>query len=189
MAKQKNVGSAMSGFERVMGTIPQEAKFEMVMAADSTTEVWDDIDTNLDDGEAWYVYGGEFCFEMVDPTIPSGDPEPFIADNESYELQVQRGVDSEILLGFNDPAVLAQWKMCCDTYMSESGASGGLFFQPFRFGRPTVTLQEQLRVIFRTLADDAAISDPAFCIRGKLLYDRIKAPSIGQSKLGMLAGL
>jgi len=188
MAKRRKPGrqpaSAQKMFDQVLATIPSEAEFEITMDADSTNEVWDDIDTNLQDGEAWLVYGGLFVFENIDPTTPA-ILDPTTADN-AYTLQVHRNDDSEILLNYNDDDLMFHWNWTvCDTV----NASQVVFPMPLRFGKRTITFSEKLRVLFRTRADDADLSVASTRIAGCLLYDRIAAPSIGQSKLGQIADL
>lgn len=174
-------------FNKILSSIPSRAEFKIPMDANSTTEVWDDIDTNLQDGEAWVVYGGQFVFESVDPTVPL--LVKLIGDN-NWTLQVQRGDDSELLLNFNDDDLMYHWNMLAEEQVSTSGGQSehevpGVF----RFGWRTVTFREKLRVLFRTQTDDSYISLTTVQLAGYLWYDRIKAPSIGQSKLGQLANL
>lgn len=189
MAKRpRNVGSAQSQFDRVLATIPSRAEFELTMAANSTTEVWTDIDTNLDDGEAWLVYGGEFIFESI-ATPAVFVPVEWIAQDNVYCLQVHRNDDSELPLNFNDDDLMFEWRAYEHNIATAAGTSDWIMVAPFKFGHRTITFSEKLRILFRTYADDVGISDATLQIAGRLYYDRIKAPSIGQSKLGQIADL
>lgn len=188
MAKRaRNVGSAQASFDRILATIPARAHFEITMDADSSNEIFTDIDTNLDDGEAWLVYGGVYCFERIDPTIPL-DIWQVLANHNTWTIQVHRNDDSDILLSHNDDDLMYTHSFG-QTYDQTNGAVADHAEWPFRFGHRTITFSEQLRVMFRTFADWASLSDAANQIAGYLLYDRIKAPSIGQSKLGQIADL
>ena len=183
MAKKQSV----SQFDRALGTIPSRAKFEITMAANSEDEVWDDIDTNLLDGQAWLVYGGEFIFEVIDPTLPHS---PFDgALNDAYCLQAQRNDDSEILLNFCDDDLMFEWRMSRDYALSTSGAINEWHIWPQRFGHRTLTMAQTIRMLFRTASDDTALSVATIQIAGFILYDVINAPSIGASKLGNIANL
>jgi len=180
-------GSAQKTFDRVLASIPARAEFSMTMDADSTVEVWDDIDTNLQDGEAWLVYGGVFTFENIEPTQPAWGPAD--SSDNCYTLQVHRNDDSELLLNFLDDDVMYHWGLHRDIMLNVQGASMTDMYHPFRFGHRTITFSEKLRVIFRSATNDNDLGLVTKQLVGYLLYDRILAPSIGQSKLGQIADL
>lgn len=174
--------SSVSTFNKVLQSVPSEAEFEIAMNGDSTTEVWTDIDTNITDGQAWVIYGMEYCFENIDPTVPLA---PSITTGISRVLQIHRNDDSEILLNSNDDDLLMQhrWAFKVNT----TGASEGEVV--WRTQKLTITMQPTLRVLFRTAADDTVISLTTVQLAGKLYYDKIAAPNIGISKLGSIADL
>lgn len=182
MAK-RNVGKAQGQFNQLVASIPSKAWFELTMPADTTDEIWDDIDTNLDDGEAWVIYGGSYSFQGSAATSPIKTMEATVAN--AWELQVHRNVRNELLLDWDNDDVMFH-------HHYENAFAGAAFYdhviQPFFFGEKTVTFSEQLRVIWRTYADCAVLAAGSI-LRGCLYYDRISAPSIGQSKLGQLANL
>lgn len=185
MAKRaRNVGGAQATFNKILATIPAKAEFEITMNADSTVEVWSDIDTNLDDGEAWLIYGAEYLFENISPTVPAQIMESGNAHNE-MRLQVHRNDDSELLLNHNDDDLMFEHHF--EHIYTTSGRQG--LQVPFRFGTRTITFSEKLRVLFRTNSDWGTLSAATIQLAGCLYYDRIKAPSIGQSKLGQIADL
>jgi hypothetical protein len=190
MGKARNVGSAQAQFQGILGTIPQEAKFEIAMVPDSADEVWTDIDTNLDDGEAWYVYGGEYSWDLT--AVSAGQPAlPNIgaASQNVHLLQVHRNPSSEIRLEPNDPDLMFESRIGTQWDLTTEGEYGIVLVQPIPFGRRTITFQDTLRVLFMTSTDDGAISQATVTLYGRLFYDRVRAPSIGQTKLGMLANL
>jgi len=182
-------GSAQAQFDKILATIPARAEFHITMAADSTDEVWDDIDTNLQDGEAWLVYGGYWIVESIDPEIILRINAMEEDITQGYALQVHRNDDSEILLNFNDDDLMFEDRILCAMDLDTNGGRGVVLNFPRFFGERTITFSEKLRVLFRSAADDPSISVATAQIAGCLLYDRITAPSIGQSKLGQIADL
>jgi len=182
-------GSGQANFDKILATVPSEAQFEITMDDHSATEVYEDIDTNLQDGEAWLVYGCEWMFEAVDPTIPLATDFYAVVTGTALTLQVHRNDDSEILLNFNDDDLMYQDTLDWQSAFNTEGWGVDLVNWPRFFGRRTITFSEKLRVLFRTQDDVPAISTSDVQIAGRLLYDRIKAPSIGQSKLGQIANL
>lgn len=190
MAKRvRNVGRAQTEFDKVLATIPARAEFVLPMAADSTDEVYVDLDTNLDDGEAWLVYGGWWCLENVVPAVPLTPGWDTQTTGNVWKLQVHRNDDSELLLAALDDDLMFFDEINVDATVATQGAKSQLLSFPRPFGHRTITFSEKLRVLFRTFVDDTTISATSAHIAGCLLYDRIKAPSIGQSKLGQIADL
>lgn len=179
MAKQ----SAGTDFEKILNSIPRRAEFEIVMNADSTTEVWADIDTGIDDGQGWVIYGLEYVYESIDPTVPL-IPFNAGADNE-HVLQVHRNDDSELLLNSNDNRLLLQHRVGYDLFTSGQVA----WEQPSKIPARTVTLSPTLRVLFRTSVDNTFISLATVQIAGAILYDVVRAPARISSKIGTLADL
>lgn len=178
MAKRSN-----SQFNKVLATIPSEATFEIDMVADSTNEAWVDIDTNLSDGEAWLIYGCEWTFEVIaDPRAPLAPSTALIART----FQLHRTDDSEVLLQANDDQVIVH-----HVHNAALAGAAGLhnYNYPYRVAKRTVTMQPTLRALFRTSADDGGISDPLNHLVGKIFYDKVAAPDIGTSKLGVFAAL
>lgn len=172
---------SVSTFNKVLQSIPSEAEFEITMPADTTTEVWADIDTNITDGQAWVIYGMEYYFEETTPTEPIAS----YNGNTVWQIQVHRNDDSELFLNYNDDDVMMihRW----DGALTTSGAT---FSQsPWRIQKLTVTMQPTLRVIWRTETNNTALANVAFQMAGKIFYDKIAAPNIGISKLGSIADL
>ena len=149
----------------------------------------DSIDTNLDDGEAWLIYGGWWCFENIAPTTPINPGWDTVTTGNSWSLQVHRNDDSQLLLNALDDDLMFFDNLTIDCTVATQGAKSQQVTFPRRFGFRTITFSEKLRVLFRTFVDDAGISGDGVQLAGCLLYDRIKAPSIGQSKLGQIADL
>lgn len=181
MAKKSSGG--MGTFNKIAATIPREALFEITMNADSTTEVWVDIDTELGEGEAWLVYGMEWCIETIDPTVPL--VQVYTAGEDELVLQIHRNDDNEVLLQSNDRELLMQQRIG-----TEITTSGAIIYQaPWRLAKRTVTMQPTLRAIFRSTGDVAGISAATNQLAGKIFYDVFQVGNIGTSKLGMLANL
>lgn len=181
--------SGASTFNKIVASVPREANFEITMNGDSTTEVWDDIDTNLDEGMAWLIYGGEYSIEAIAPTVPQGSLD-ITANTQTHVLQVHRNTDNELLVNVHDDDLMFFDKYESSFVATAAGTSHGPQINwPRRFGKRTITFAQQLRVIFRTTVDNTIISDPAVQLVGCLYYDIIKAPNVGQSKLGQLANL
>jgi hypothetical protein len=181
MAKKKRRNPPKTTWNRIMQSIPSEAHFTITMDGDSTNEVMTDIDTNIGDGEAWLVYGCEYWFETITPTVPLAT---FIA-NTNWNFQLHRNDDNALLLNFNDDDVLLyhQW-------MGQITASGGIFHEGvFRVMKRTITMQPTLRALFRTQSDNTTLSATTNQLAGKLYYDKIPAPDIGASKLGRISQL
>lgn len=185
---KKSKGPSPASFQRAIATIPQRALFSITMDADSTNEVYDDIDTDIDAGEAWYIYGGWYWFEGASPTAPMG---VLTTDSFNSILQVQRNTDSELLLAANNSNVIGFDQILI---LYNAAAAGTIqtrldFPRPLLQGFPTISFSETLRVLFRTQADCTSISDADKRLNGYLLYDVIEAPDVGQSKLGQLSNL
>jgi len=174
---------AKTGFEKFLDNTPQRAEFTITMDADSTTEVWADINTGLDDAQAWLMYGMEYSFENVTPTVPLSSLVG-IADI-CTQLQLHRNDASELMLAQNNNLVIVTHKVN-HTRLS-SGAI--LHVEPFKVAINNVTLQPTLRVIFRTSADLVNISAATVRLSGVIFYDVISAPSRLTSKLGTLTDL
>jgi len=183
MAKRRS--SSNGGLNAIMRTIPSECKFAITMAANSTTEVWLDIDTNLQDGEAWLIYGAMWKFENIDPTVPVN----WATELNTFALQVHRNDDHELLINANDDDLMFEDQLQMSHTVTLGGTDTALLAWPRRFGNRTVTLSPTLRAVFRTSADQTIISDASVQIAGKILYDRIAVPSIGQTKIGQIANL
>lgn len=178
MAKQ-----SMNAFNKWVNSIPAKAEFQITMDADSTNEVWVDIDTGIDDNQAWAIYGVEYTFENIDPTVPL----LFSGGGDSiHTLQIHRNDDSAILRNFDDRDVLFH-----DSWSNITGAAEhtimveGVRRVPIR----QVTMQPTLRAIFRTTIDQALLSIATIQLNGRILYDTIPAPSGTASKLGQLTDL
>jgi hypothetical protein len=186
-SKRNAGGGAQSGFNKVLASIPSEANFIIPMVADSSNEVYVDIDTQLMDGEAWLVYGAEWTFENVDPTVPLVARNA--AANNAAVIQIHRNDDSIILLNHNDDDLIFEDVWIQSYIATAAGTTIDQTFFPRRFGKRTITFSENLRVLFRTYADHTEISATTVQIAGKVFYDRISAPSIGMSKLGQIANL
>lgn len=163
----------MRTLKQILDQIPNEKRFEIRMAADSTTEVWTDLSTGLMEDHAWWMLGWTWMIENVDPTIPSSAWPNTNAVN-AYQLQLQRNLDSEIMLQFNDDEAMFTDKFVVDVL----GAAAGLSFDApmvhFPQARPIIATRK-MRLMFRTETDDAAISADTFALRGKLFYHDILA--------------
>jgi len=187
MAK-RNVGRArQTAFDKVLGTIPAKAEFRISFAADTTTAAYDDIDTNLDDGEAWLIYGAEY---VVESSSLGGPKFAYVDMANAYNylcVQVHRNDQHTALLSHNDGDLMFQHQLA-SYYDSTNGAGAHSVQAPFRFGGRTISFSEKLRVICDTIIDWAGFAESDYLI-GCIYYDRITAPSIGQSKLGQIADL
>jgi len=177
MAKTK------TGFEKFLEQTPRRAEFTITMDADSTTEVWADIDTGIDDGQAWLMYGMEYAFENIDPTIPAA----WISGANSFKttLQLHRNASSELLLNRNNNNVIVDHHLLYT--ILTSGAT--IQAEPIKVPINNVTLQPTLRVLFRTAVDVVNLSAATVQLTGVLLYDIISAPPRLSSKIGTLADL
>jgi hypothetical protein len=179
------MAKSMTDFEKVLNAQPRRAEFEITMNADSTVEVWADIDTGISDGQGWVVYGMEYVFENIAPTVPITGIWPIAGSGNQAVLQIHRNDDNELLLNSNDNELLMQ-----DILGYTLSTSGALEYrQPFKVAKTTVTLAPTLRAIFRTAVDDTALSAATIQLAGAILYDVIKAPARISSKLGTLADL
>lgn len=157
------------------------------MVADSTTEVWVDLSTGLMEDHAWWLIGWTWMIETLDPTIPTSAWPNTNATN-AYQLQLQRNLDSEIMLPFNDDEAVFTDKYVVDVL----GAAAGLSFDAPQVHFPQnrfVLASRKMRLMFRTAADDAAISDATFCLRGKLFYHDIEASEQDYVKHGHILSL
>jgi hypothetical protein len=172
-----------TGFDKFLEDTPRRAEFVIAMVADSTNEVTVDIDTALDDGQAWLIYGMEYGFENVDPTIPL--PVYGAGVDVAGTIQVHRNTESDILLASNNNRLMAQHKV--EMAFLTSGMA--MLTEPYKVPINTVTLQPTLRVIYRTSADNTNISAATAQISGVLLYDIISAPPRLSSKIGTLTDL
>ena len=171
-------------FNEIMGSIPAPLQFNIAMVADSTNEVYADIDTGLDDGQALLIYGMEYVFESIDPTIPLV---PCDTQSDTYTLQVHRNDDSLLLLNFTDDDVLMHHQV---TMTASTQASYQFIGETvFKCAKRTVTMSPTLRAIFRTTSDVVALSAATNQISGYIYYDKIPAPSAGVTKIGQLANL
>jgi len=173
-----------TGFEKFLEDTPRRAEFEITMDADSTNEVWADIDTGIDDGQAWLIYGLEYGFENIDPTVPVR-PLGGGGVEGSAQLQIHRNADSELMLNANNDLVLLHHKL--DYYFTTSGLM--VVQEPHKVPINNTTLQPTLRVIFRTSVDFSNLSAATTQLAGVLLYDVISAPARLSSKLGTLTDL
>jgi len=170
----------MTQWETTLRNLPHKAPFTIQMDADSTNEVWVDIPTRLKKNEAWHVVGLDYTFENIDPTVPAIQGK-FL--DQALALQVQRGVDSEILLPAFDPLTLLHHSK--ETFV---GGTDGLFVMddmPKHVAVDEVTRHEFLRVLFRTSEDVTAISAPTVQLTGQLRYHLISAPDDGRTKIGI----
>lgn len=168
-------------FDRAMATVPNEHPFEITpLPADTTTETWNDTDTNIGDGEAWLIYGFEYQFEYIDPTVPMVP----MLEGGSWSLQFHRNDDSELLIGGTDDDLLMMdhFQMI---YVAESCTS---FHMPFVIDKRTITTQPTLREIWRTDADIAVIA-ATMQIAGKIFYDKVGGAPVEISKFGNIAGM
>jgi len=163
MAKKTTV------MEDIINGLPRRAEFQITMVADSSTEVWADIDTGIDDRQAWVIYGMEWMFESIDPTVPLLD----INSPLAYQIQLHRNDDSELMLNYADNDCIHTWKRTLS--LATSGANQ--WEQPFRAAFEAVTVQPTLRVMFRTSADADKISLTTVQLTGAVLYDVIPAPA------------
>ena len=171
-------------FNEIMGSIPAPLQFNITMAADSTNETYADIDTGLDDGQALLIYGMEYVFESIDPTIPLV---PLDTQSDTYTLQVHRNDDSLLLLNFTDDDVLLHHQI---TMTASTQASYQFIGESaFKCAKRTITMSPTLRAIFRTTSDVVALSAATNQISGYIYYDKIPAPSAGVTKIGQLANL
>lgn len=186
MPPKKATRPRKSTFDSVIASIPQVAEFQIEMAADSTDEVWDDIDTDIGEGQAWIIYGGEYWFEGDDPSTPMLVG---VVANSSWTLQIHRDTESELLLAGQNNHVMYHDIVNIHYSAAAAGTIEVPYAFPRKFGRPTVTFQENLRAIFRTTVDMSTISDADKQLCVNLYYDVITAPNVGQSKLGQLANL
>lgn len=174
----KNSGS--SAWNQIIGSIPEEIPFEIAMNADSTNEVWTDIDTDIDDGMALLIYGFEWMFENVDPTVPIYT---IIANYVRHTLQFHRNDDSEILLANDDNDLLMQ-----DSFTHGYITSGATVFDDIRkVARRTITLSPTIRALFRSNIDNTQISATTVQITGKIFGDYVRAPSNMVTKFGNIA--
>jgi len=175
----------VTDFDKVMASIPSPMDFIIPMELDSADEAYVDIDTNLGDGEALLIYGVRYRFENVDPTEPLNWLGAQAADM-SWGLQIHRNTDSDILLNANDSDLLIDDAR----HMAQATAVGFAFLDSiFKRQERTVTLSPTLRAIFRTDADYANISAATVQLAGRIYYDKVPAPSIGNTKLGQLGSL
>jgi len=184
MTKKKRRNPPSTTWRKIMQSIPSEAKFTIAMAADSSDEVYADIDTNIGDGEAWLIYGMIWVHEAIDPTVPLQMFDG--TEDNGLVLQLHRNDDHELLVNSNDDDLLMQDRL---EVIVPTGAS--IAFNPGvrRVMHRTITMQPTLRAIFRTLADSAAMNGATNQIAGKILYDKVPAPDIGATKLGRIANL
>ena len=175
--------AGQTGFEKFLKETPRRAEFTIAMVADSTTEVWVDIDTGIDDGQAWLMYGMEYSFENIDPTIPLA----WISGANSFKasLQLHRNDESEILLARNDNDVIVDHHLLYT--ILTSGAT--IQAEPIKVPINNVTLQPTLRVLFRTSVDVVNLSAATAQLSGVILYDIISAPARLSSNIGTLADL
>lgn len=179
MAKRK-ASSGVSAFNKWVGSIPREENFQIAMVADTTTEVWVDIDTNLLDGYAWALYGIEWFFQ--DPA--TFEPLTFYGPNvaNTFALQIHRNDDHELLIRYDDDDLWLHHHIDVMTLTSGAGISAG----PYSREKPSVSFSPTLRAVFRTEVDATELA-AADLLVGKIYYDIIKAPTAAQTKLGYIA--
>jgi hypothetical protein len=176
----------MTNYKRVMASLPAEKDFTLAMVTDSSVATNVDIDTDIQVGEAWLIYGAEFVFELVARTLPKGQD---IDLSYAMALQIQRNDDNTALLNHNDEELMFEVNLEHMYYFSTNGAASLLFRMPIRFGKRTITFSPKLRAVFQTSVDVPVLSDSGTQIAGKIFYDRIRAPDIGASKIGHLSRL
>lgn len=178
MAKRKSNG--VSAFNKWVGSIPREENFSIAMVADTTNEVWVDIDTNLLDGYAWALYGIEWFIQ--NPT--TFEPITWYGPNapNSLALQIHRNDDHELLIEYGDDDLWLHHHLDIMTLTSGAAIAQG----PYRREKPSVTFGPTLRAVFRTDVDATNIT-AADLLVGKIYYDIIKAPTAAQTKLGYIA--
>ncbi|GAG65116.1 unnamed protein product [marine sediment metagenome] len=56
--------------ETLLERQPRRLEFAEACPADTTTETLIDFDTGIDNGQGWVIYGMEWGFENIDPTVP-----------------------------------------------------------------------------------------------------------------------
>lgn len=178
----KGQSAAERAWNTMLASMPAEAEFEIQMNIDSTTEVWDDIETGINAGEAWEVFGMEWNYENnASPFVPIPSP---TADN-AIAIQVHRNVDNETLLRSNDNAILME-----QVFRIGLATNGLAYsFAPYRVAKHSVTFSERLRVMFRTATDLTLISATTISVVGKIFYQVVPAPNNETTKLGRLSTL
>jgi hypothetical protein len=169
----------MTEWEQILASRPSEAPFVIRMNTNSNDEAFIDIPTKLDHKHGWHVVGLRYTFEGVDPTTPilTGS---LIAT--SMTLQIQRGLDSEVLLPAFGKDTLIHHNL---TILYYTSGLHTMPIHPIRVPANTVTRCQQLRALFRTSADLADISLTTIQLSGMLLYHLITAPDDGRTKLGI----
>lgn len=161
----------MRTLKQVLPEVFNEKCFEIPMPDNSTTEVWADLTTGLMPDMAWLIWGWEWLIEGTDPTQPTAVWPNTDAVN-SYQIQLQRNIDSEIMLKFTDSDVIFTDKFVVDVL----GAAASLNFDTpmtHEKNHPTPTTSRKMRMMFRSATDDTAISSPAATLRGKIFYEVI----------------
>ena len=171
-----------TGFDKFLEETPRRAEFAITMGADSTTVVMADIDTGIDDGQAWLIYGLEYGFENIDPAVVL---QSVGATEGAFQTQVHRNTDSALMLNANNDLVMSHHKLI---YSLQTNG-GTVYTEPLKIPINNVTLQPTLRVLFRTATDCPSISAATIQLAGALLYDVISAPARLSSKLGTLTDL
>jgi len=170
----------MTEWEQILKSSPSRAPFTLTMNADSTNEVWADIDTKLDKDEAWHIVGCHYTFEKIDPTTPL-HTDAIITSART--LQIQRGADSEILLNAFDPLIIMHHSVM--TVFGATEAFQVIDPHPYKISLNEVTRHNKLRALFRTSVDQTQLSLTTVQLSGVLLYHLIGAPDDGRTKLGI----
>lgn len=169
----------MKKLKKVLADLPHEAKFTIPMVADSTNEVWVDINTHLRNGDGWRMQSLKYGWEFITPTLPL-----FLAPaaDLATALQIQRNTDNELLLNQNDDDVIVHHTIIwhSDVYNAEL---------PYKVPIDTVTTQPKLRVLFRTSGDFAGMSLATVQLVGRIMYQKLDGPNVGHSKHGLLKEL
>lgn len=177
MAKRRASGT--SAFNSWVGGIPREEHFSVAFPADTTTETWVDVDTNLLDGYAWALYGIEYIFQDA-----STFQAPIVAAATFFQftLQVHRNDDHELLIAHDDDDLWIH-----DAREFATSTQGAYYAaQPFERAKPSITFASTLRVIFRSDTDITTLA-ATDNLAGIIYYDIVKAPTAAQTKLGYIA--
>jgi hypothetical protein len=175
----------MKKHQAFMKDLPNEHLIELGMAADTTTEVWKDIDTRLTDGEAWWLVDWEWLIEARTPTVPIASG--IVAGTNACYLQLVRNTDNELLIPFTDDDLICEHFV--GSYRVTAGAPN--VEGPYRRDIKRFTTQRQLRLLFRTETNNGTFAGVTNVLRMKLRYFKTTAPKSGKhvTKLGSLEDL
>lgn len=169
----------MRTLKQVLDSMSDEHKFSFLLPANTTTEVWHDINTGLDDGEAWYV--SAIMWDYMSETAGSNPLRPHIAAGITHELQLVRDLDAEELLPINEKDLVLR-----GAFTAGYETNGGIFYRhPFRSDplEHGILTQTRARLIHRTNVNNTNLANTR--VVGKIFYEPFSIPKkFDHTKLG-----